>query len=139
MNNTKEKQKGIVSIFITMMIMIVSLAMVLGLTVIFVGHLRIIRGMGDSVIAFHAANSGIERLLYEDKECRVTAPHCPVHCAPRPDCFGLATSTSFSTTLTNQAVYNAKFSVQEVGGISREQFESIGTFEGARRAISVSR
>ena len=131
--NTKQNQKGIVSIFISTMIMIVSLAMVLGLTVIFVGHLRIVKGMGDSVVAFYAANTGIERLLYEDRKCRQKTAPCSPPCVS--DCFGLISSTEFTETLGNGAVYRAKFSIQT----GREYFESVGIFEGARRAISVSR
>ena len=114
MNNTKEKQKGIISIFITMMIMSTSLAMVLGLSIIFIGHLKIVRGMGDSVVAFHAANTGMERILYEYKIQG-----------------GLATSTSFSNILNNGAIYNAKF-------YGAGHFKSVGTFKGTRRAIEVS-
>lgn len=123
----KTKEKGIVPIFITMMIMIVSLAMVLGLTVIFVGHLRIMRGMGNSVVAFYAANAGVERLLHENKICRERTAPCPAPCTS--DCAGLISPTTFSGTLTNGATFRATFS----GGV----FESIGTFEGARRAIRV--
>jgi hypothetical protein len=125
--------KGVVAIFITMMIMFVSLAIVLGLTVIFVGHLRILKGMGNSVIAFYAADSGIEKLLYEEKICFQKTSPCVAPCAS--DCFGLASGSNFSGTLTNGASYSATFSIR--GG--REHFESIGTFEGARRSVSVSR
>jgi hypothetical protein len=135
-NKTKKKtQKGVAAIFITMMIMFVSLTMVLGLTVIFVGHLRILRGMGNSVVAFYAANSGIERLLYEDKKCWISP--CPAHCVT--GCAGLISGSSFSATLTNGATYRATFSTSTIGGIVVEHFESIGTFEDARRAIRATR
>lgn len=127
MKNNKTKQKGIVSIHITMMIMIVSLAIVLGLTTIFVGYLRIMRGMGDSVVAHYAANTGIERLLYEEKRCW-TSP-CPAHCAS--ECTGLTTTTAFSSDppLAGGATFRAEF--------TERGFESFGTFREARRAIRV--
>ncbi len=133
-NKTKEKfQKGVASIYIAMMIMIVSLGIVLGLTVIFIGHLRIIRGMGNSVVAFYAANSGMERLLYEDKLCRARTAPCAVPC--HAECHGLASPSTFSGTLANGATYRARFSIVD----GREHLESLGTFEGARRAIRVTR
>lgn len=138
MQKNKIKEKGMVSIYTTMMIMMVSLGMVLGLAAIFVGYLRIIRGIGDSVVAHYAANTGIERLLYEDKICRRPSP-CPAHCVPAlldtPNCRGLNLSHKIDFILINGASFEAKFS--RVDG--REYFESIGTFEGARRAIRVTR
>lgn len=129
-NKIKQKlEKGAAPIFITMMVMVVSLGIVLGLTAIFIGHLRIIRGMGDSVIAFYAANSGIERLLFEERFCRLQTGPCFSPCAS--DCFGLVPGASFSATLTNGASYSARF----IDG----QFESIGIFGTARRAIRVRR
>jgi hypothetical protein len=125
----EKTQRGIAAIYITMMIMFVSLTMVLGLTVIFVGHLRILKGIGNSIIAFYAANTGMERLLYEDKKCRLKTSPCVAPCAS--DCFGLVHNSNFSTTLINGAVYNATFSLRD--GIGH--FESIGTFGGARRAV----
>lgn len=132
-NKTQNKEKGVASIYIATMIMIVSLGIVLGLTVIFIGHLRIIRGMGNSVVAFYAANSGMERLLHEDKLCRARTAPCAAPC--HTECHGLASPSTFSGTLTNGATYSARFSI--VGG--REQFESVGIFEGARRAIRITR
>ncbi len=45
--------------------MAIILAMVLGLSAILVSQISMVRDMGQSVIAFHGANSGIERTLYE--------------------------------------------------------------------------
>jgi len=122
MKKHKTKERGVVSMYITTMIMIVSLGMILGLTVIFVGYLRIIRGMGNSVIAYYAANTGIERILFEDRICT-------------EDCLGLISPSSFSETLTNGARFEATFSIRD----NREHFESIGIFDRARRAIRVTR
>ena len=114
------------------MIMTVSLVIVLGLVVILVGHLKIGEGIENSARAFYAARAGLERILYEDKLCR--QPGCAGHCIPGcdPATGGLATSTSFSGTLLNQATYEAKFH-------GAGYFESIGTFERARRTISYTR
>jgi len=116
-NEIKEKsQKGVAALFITMMVMLVSLSMVLGLTAIFVGYIRVIEGMGDSVVAFYAANSGIERLLYlRDKQGQ--------------------TDVTINGTLSNGATYSVIRSFVD----GREHFESVGTFKEARRAIRVAR
>jgi len=133
MKKHKTKERGVVSMYITTMIMIVSLGMILGLTVIFVGYLRIIRGMGNSVIAYYAANTGIERILFEDRICRLRTSPCISPCTE--DCLGLISPSSFSETLTNGARFEATFSIRD----NREHFESIGIFDRARRAIRVTR
>ena len=116
-NKIQNKEKGVAALFITMMVMLVSLSMVLGLTAIFVSYIRVIEGMGDSVVAFYAANSGIERLLYLRDKLRQDI-------------------TSIDGTLINEAAtYNVRHSI--VGG--REHFESIGIFKEARRSIRITR
>lgn len=81
-------QKG-VSLLLALIILAIILAMVLGLSTILVSQIRIIRGMGYSVIAFYAADSGIEKTLYE--------------------IFENSTTTSYFTdTLDNTASYETK-------------------------------
>lgn len=46
-------------------IMAIVLAIVLGLSIILVGQLRIVRAMGFSVVALYAADTGAERALYD--------------------------------------------------------------------------
>ncbi len=43
--------------------MAIFLAVALGLTTILIGQIGIMKGMGDSVVAFYAADSGIEKIL----------------------------------------------------------------------------
>lgn len=57
-------QKGI-SLFLSVLILTILLTLALGLSTILVSQTRILRGMGDSVQAFFAADSGIERALFE--------------------------------------------------------------------------
>ncbi len=47
----------------SMVILAIILAMVLGLGAILFGQIRTIRGMGSSVVALYAADAGIERVL----------------------------------------------------------------------------
>lgn len=138
-NKTKNKEKGVASIHITMMIMIISLSMVLGLAVIFIGHLRIIRGMGNSVVAFYAASSGIERLLYlNDKVCDGEKLICPAYCNQDGSCFGLILPFETSSAI-GAARYDARLSVTTTAVTTQEHFESIGIFEESRRAIRATR
>ena len=71
MLNTKfsSSQKG-VSLYFSIVILSILLAIVLGLGTILIGQTRMIKGMGDSVAAFYGADTGVERILYEDKLCR---------------------------------------------------------------------
>lgn len=57
------EQKG-VSLYLAFMVMSVLLAIGLGVSVIFVPQIKTIKGMGDSVIAFYAADTALERVLY---------------------------------------------------------------------------
>jgi len=59
----KNYQKG-VSLYLALMIMFILLAIGLGVSLIIVSQMKMIRGMGDSVIAFYAADTGIEHSLY---------------------------------------------------------------------------
>lgn len=65
--NFNDSQKG-VSLLITFFVMGISLAMVLGMSIILLGEIKTIRGMGYSVVAFYAADSGIEKTLYYDRK-----------------------------------------------------------------------
>jgi len=56
-------QKG-VSLFLAIMIMSVLSAVALALIGISISGIKIAKGLEDSVMAFYAANTGIERALY---------------------------------------------------------------------------
>jgi hypothetical protein len=54
-----------IAIYLVLMIMAIVLAAALALSAILVSQIKIIKGLGNSVIAFYAADTGIERELYE--------------------------------------------------------------------------
>lgn len=60
-------EKG-VSLIITFFIMIIILAVVLSVSALLYGEVKLIRNMGNSVAAFYAADSGIEKILYYDRQ-----------------------------------------------------------------------
>ncbi len=57
-----KSQRGI-ALYLSIVILAVILAMVLGLGAILFSQIRTIRGMGSSVVALYAADAGIERVL----------------------------------------------------------------------------
>ena len=108
------------------MIMAVLLAIVLGLNAILVSQIKTIRNMGYSVIAFYAAETGIERELYENH----------------------AVGTNYSDYLdlngngvqdTDDSSYN--ISVFDGASCPGTDYciKSTGIFQGTRRAIQVAR
>ena len=65
MNKKNNNQKG-VSLIITFFIMIIVLSVVLSISILLYGQLKILRNIGNSVVGFYAAESGIEKVLYYD-------------------------------------------------------------------------
>lgn len=65
-------EKGVV-LYLGIIIMGIIMAISLALSVILVNQIRIIRSIGDSVIAFYAADSGMEQTLkhYKDDSCNI--------------------------------------------------------------------
>jgi len=61
----KAKEQG-VSLYLAIVILAVLLGVSFGLSSILVGQIKITRGMGDSVVAFYAADTGIETELYNN-------------------------------------------------------------------------
>lgn len=57
-----------VSLIITFFIMIIILSVVLSLSIILYSEIKVLRNMGNSVISFYAADSGIEKVLYYDRQ-----------------------------------------------------------------------
>lgn len=63
----KNSEKG-VSLIITFFILVIVLAVVLSISIILYSEIKIIRNIGDSVVAFYAADSGVEKTLYYDRK-----------------------------------------------------------------------
>lgn len=59
-----KSQKG-VSLYLALAILTILLAIALGVSAIFLGQTRTLTAIGFSVTAFYAADTGIERELYE--------------------------------------------------------------------------
>ncbi len=111
------------------------LGIALGTSIIFIRQSKTLRELGYSVVAFYAADSGVEAVLYKDKSCY--PPACstsspPVYCTSV--CRGLIAPYTTSTILSNEASYDVTFSTSTTGTTT---IKSIGAYKNTSRAIEV--
>lgn len=97
--------------------------MALGLSVILVSQLKIIRGMSHSVIAFYAADSGVEQALIE----LCSSPPCEYEKS-----FGDA---SYYVKVLSPGGEECPFLSEEITYC----INSVGIYKGTRRAIQAVR
>lgn len=107
-NPTRERG---VSLYLALTIMAILLAIALGISAILLGQIRMAREMGNSVVAFYAADTGIENSLYNIKKEDGDGNFSDIV---------LANGSKYTTT--------ASFTV----------IKSKGDFSGVNRAIEVS-
>jgi hypothetical protein len=130
--NKIKNQRG-VSIFFAVLILSVLLAVALGINAILISQIRTLREMSDSVVSLYAADTGIERILYEDKMCRQSGcGNLAWSCLDTVGCTGGRTAGIVSGVLGN-ATYQAS---STDGAII---ISSQGIYKGIRRAIQVIR
>ncbi|MBU4204992.1 hypothetical protein KKE19_00245 [Patescibacteria group bacterium] len=146
------KEKG-VALLIVFFIMGISLSVFLGVSAILFSEIKVIRGMGYSVKAFYAADTGIEELLYLDKKkipdegtrgfcdicnsclsfdcqgCSVSADCDPIDCT---NC-----QVSYCVGSGCDGTGDKKYIV--IGSITPEEesFKSYGSYQGTTRAIEL--
>ncbi|MBI2041807.1 MAG: hypothetical protein HYT20_02165 [Candidatus Nealsonbacteria bacterium] len=98
--------------------MTVLLSLTLGISTIFLGQVEVTRNLGYSVIAFYAADAGIERVLM--------TRNSPVNIAP--------------ISLSNGAVYEVFVRSAGVGGCAAANYciKSLGSYKETNRAIEIS-
>jgi Tfp pilus assembly protein PilX len=116
MVQNNKNQKG-VSLIITLFIMIIILAVVLSISTLLYSEIKVLRNVGNSVVGLYAADSGIEKVLYYDRqykpsngntcnvdsECPIGFPSCNVitkHCSI-PLTRGLCAMFSTANGITN--------------------------------------
>jgi len=113
-------QKG-VSLYIALMTMGVLLALALGLAAILFGQLKVMEGVGDSVLAFYASNTGIERTLYEISQ-------------------GAGIGSHYQDTLENGSSYLADVIAPDSDCPGPNYcIKSVGIYKQTRRAIRITR
>jgi hypothetical protein len=111
-------QKG-VSLYITFLIMTILLSIALNMSTLLVSEIKIMREMGKSVTAYYAAETGIERELYENNEV----------------------GTNYSGSIGN-ASYNVSVVAQGIGDCPSHAHycvKSVGSYKGVKRAIMISK
>jgi len=119
MNNKMNNQKG-VSLYIAVILMAIVLAIVFGITTILLTQLESIKGMENSVVAFYAADTGIEKALTQ-----------------RANPLGF---NGYSETLDNSASYNITVFAGGTGTcLAGKLFciKSAGVYKGTKRSIEV--
>jgi len=101
--------------------MAIFLAVALGLTTILIGQIGIMKGMGDSVVAFYAADSGIEKILTMRGS--------------------FSDGDSITDSFPNDAAYIVTVTGGGMGSCNVSLtfcIKSIGTFRGTKRAIEIT-
>lgn len=116
-------QQGI-SLYLAILFLGIILTMVLGISTILIGEIKIVRGLGDSVIAFYAADTGIEEILTVREESPPTTI-----CVEASPC-----------SLDNEAEYYIIITATGLGGCTADNYciKSIGSYKETRRAIEIT-
>ena len=128
-------QKGVV-LYLAIVIMAVLLAIGLGLSSILIGQIRTFRGLGDSVVAIYAADTGIEKALYEENKGTPIPIGGSLSCPPcYIDLNGDGRQDTTDPTYTVQAV-GPNFGT--CPATATKCFNSTGIYKGVRRKIEAS-
>lgn len=152
----KNREKG-VALLVMFFIMGIALTVVLGVTVILISEIKIIRGMGYSVVAFYTADTGMEEFLYLDKKkiptdgTRGFCDICnscqdfgcePSSCVATGDDCDLITCTdcqiSYCTGAGCTGTGDKKYNVMASITPTEESFKSFGTYQKTTRAIELN-
>ena len=116
-----KKQQG-VTLYLSLTIMTILLAMAFGLSTIFINQIKMIKEMGHSVIALCAADTGVEAVLVDRGNPSLT-----------PD--------FYSGVLSNGATYQVVVAVGGAGDCLAEKnycIKSVGSYLESRRAIEIT-
>jgi len=112
------KESGL-SLYLSIIIMSIILSIVFGISSILLVQLLTIKGMENSVVAFYAADTGIEHVLVDRIDPTI--------------------HNGYSETLDNGASFDITAVASGVGGCTATSFciKSVGTYKNSRRAIEV--
>ncbi len=137
-------QKG-VSLYYAVIITSLLLAIVFGLSTILISQIKILKEMTDSTVAFFAADTGMEKILFLDAACFkdnctssvAFGPLCQrqMDLVPTTTCIGLVNYSTSTSVLNGEASVVATAATTTTGAI----FKSKGIYKETQRAIEVSR
>ncbi len=148
-------QRG-VSLIITFFITIIILFVVLAISTILYSEIRIIRNIGNSVVAFYAADSGVEETFYYDRKeipagagrgiCNICASGvCPdcydcsatgLDCETCSDCH-VAFSSRINPNPNLNKFFDADIIVSQQCRVSTGVVSSYGFYKNVSRAIQI--
>jgi hypothetical protein len=111
------KEKG-VSLYFALIIMFILISIGLGISLIIVSQMKMMREMGDSVVAFHAADTGIENALYQHRK-QASTDNIPL--TPLPGGASSYTASFYSNPITQETMW-----------------QSVGSYQGVKRAIKIT-
>ena len=125
-----DSQKG-ASLYFSILIIGILLSMALGLSTLAFIQIRVIRGIGHSVKAFYAANTGIERVFFDERQGIDIITVCP----PASPCEG------WLDVIGEDPKYRVIVLSANHPDCPAYNYcmESIGFYRGIRRAIRVIR
>ena len=129
-----------VSLYLTVVILSLLLAIALAGSSLLIGQLGRLKSSGNSVLAFYAADAGIERaLLIDNKNC-ASSPDIPA----RIQCLqtGFNSLTSQDKTLSNGATFELEVAAGGTGLCPAAKsycVKSKGVFKDATRTLRISR
>lgn len=115
----KNQQQG-VALYLSLVVMTMLLGIALGVNTIFLGQAKIVRSTGYSVLAFYAADAGIEEILVQRDNPPLGAGQV--------------------ITLSNGATYQVFVDQTGTGGCAADYYciTSVGTYKDTKRAIEVT-
>lgn len=136
--------------------MVVILAVVLSISVILYSEIRVIRNIGNSVVAFYSADTGVERTLYVERKqipeggtrglCNIPSicPDCSTtfdtmhnsDCVPTScrDC-GLSYKAFFDGDFVKSYIVSAN--ITPIASNTHVTINSSGTYKNTTRAINI--
>jgi len=127
---------------LAVVIMSIMMSMVLAMGTILFRQLRMTRETGNSVVAFYAADTGMERGLYDEVQCLLqtdTANCGSYDCRNDGDGNGFCdgVKTDYDTGEVNLAVSGAKYDVEFITSPGNG-FRSSGSFYNTKRTVQIT-
>lgn len=115
--NSNTKQKG--SLYLTVLMVGLLISIIVGVIGIIVSSSNLGRGLGDSLRAFHIADSGMEQALYQKQK---TLTEEEIYCSADFDDYGISSCTIL---------------VEYDDGNNIESIKAIGSYNGSQRVIQL--
>jgi len=127
----KNSQKGI-SLYLALIVLTLNLSIVLGITIILIENTRISQDLGYSVIAFYAADTGIETVMKVRDNPNISNP------IDNPAYTGYFDMNNNGTQDFQDSSYEVFVFPAATCGADNFCVKSIGSYKETKRAIRVT-